>query len=315
MSPLVSVIVTTVNRPELVGHAVRSVLAQTLGDLEVIVVVDGADAATERALATVDDARVLVHVRPRRRGQGAALNAGIELARGAWAALLDDDDTWLPQKLERQLRAAESSSHPSPIVGCRFVARHESGDVVWPRRRPRSSEPLCEYLFCRRHLSFGDGILPTSVLFAPTALLRAVPMAEDLPRHCDLDWMVRADHRGDVGFELPTDEAPLAVWGMQRDRPRMSNAHDWRQSLAWIDHRRDLVTARAYAGFVLTWVSYSARCQNDRSAFLTLVRAALRCGRPSALELLVHAGTWALPLDLRHRFRRRASAVQAGPTG
>lgn len=295
MSPRVSVIVPTVDRPHLVGTAVRSVLAQTLRDLEVIVVLDGPDVATERSLAAIDDPRLRVQVRPVRGGQGAALNTGIALARGDWTAFLDDDDAWLPLKLERQLEAAESSARPSPIVGCRFVARRERGEVVWPRRRPRPDEPLCEYLFCRRRLRFGDGILPTSMVFAATALVRSVPMQEDLPRHCDLDWLIRADRRDDVGLEMPRDETPLAIWEMQRNRRRMSNAHDWRSSLAWIDERRELVTARAYAGFLLTWVSHSARCQSDRRAFPTLLRSALRRGRPSVLELLVHAGTWVLP--------------------
>jgi hypothetical protein len=167
--------------------------------------------------------------------------------------------------------------------------------VVWPRRRPRPDEPLCEYLFCRSRLRFGDGILPTSMLFAATALVRAVPMQEDQAHHCDLDWLIRADRRDDVGLEMPRDESPLAIWEMQRNRQRMSNVHDWRSTLAWIDERRELVTARAYAGFLLTWISHSARCQQDRRAFLTLVRSALRRGRPSVLELLVHTGTWVLP--------------------
>jgi glycosyltransferase involved in cell wall biosynthesis len=314
VTPLVSAVVTTVDRPHLVGRAVRSALAQTLADLEVIVVVDGPDPATERTLAAIDDRRLHVALRPRRGGQGAALNAGIGRVRGEWTALLDDDDAWLPTKLERQLEAAASSPLPSPIVGCRFVARHERGDVVWPGRRPRPGEPLCEYLFCRHRLRFGEGILPTSVLLAPTALWRAVPMTEGLPRHGDLDWLVRAARHPTAGLALPPDETPLAVWEMRRDRPRMSNAHDWRSSLAWIDGRRDLVTARAYAGFLLTWISHSARCQRDPRAFATLVRRALRHGRPSAVELLIHAGIWALPPELRAGVGRRATIATPEPT-
>ncbi len=312
MSPRVSAVITTVDRAHLVTTAVRSVLDQTLRDLEIIVVVDGPDSSTERALATVDDPRLRVVVRPVRSGQGAALNTGVALATGAWTALLDDDDVWLPQKLERQLAVAEASPHPNPVVGCRFIARREDGDVVWPRRRPDPHEPLCEYLFCRRTLRFGDGILPTSMLFASTALLRAIPMAEGLRRHCDLDWLIRADHRPDVEVALPTDDAPLAIWHRERGRRRMSNAHDWRDSLAWIDARRDCVTPRAYAGFVLTWISHSARCQRDRRAFLTLGRAAFRAGRPSLVELMVHAATWALPAGAGERRRRTATAPASG---
>jgi glycosyltransferase involved in cell wall biosynthesis len=312
VSPRVSVVVTTVDRTELVGRAVRSALEQTLRDLEVLVVVDGPHAATARALAAIADDRLRVHVRARRGGQGAALNDGVARVSGAFTAFLDDDDLWLPEKLARQLGAAESSNAASPIVGCRFVARSERGDSIWPRRPPHAGEPLCEWLFCRRRPFFGDGILPTSMLCAPTALLRALPMSEVLPRHCDIDWLIRAAARPDVGILLPSDPEPLAVWEMQRDRPRMSNAHDWRQSLAWIDARRDVVTARAYAGFVLTWVSHSARCEGDRAAFGALLRAGFRRGRPNAIEVLVHVATWGLPRDLGARLCRGSSAVPAG---
>lgn len=308
---LVTCIVTTCERPALVARAVASVLAQTHADLELLVVVDGRDAATEAVLAACTDPRLRVIVQPTRSGQGAALNAGIAAARGAVTALLDDDDAWRPAKLARQLEAATAADAREPIVGCRFVARREDGDVVWPTRRPRPDEPIAEYLFCRRRLRFGEGIVPTSMIAAPTALLRAVPMAESLRRHCDLDWLVRADQRADVRLVFPADEAPLATWEMQSGRERMSNAPDWRDSLAWIDARRALVGPRAYAGFVLTWVSHSARRQGDRRAFATLLRAALRHGRPNAMELLVHAGTWAATFGAR---RAADAAVAARPT-
>src|SRR5688500_15160219 len=102
VSPRVSAIITTCARPHLVGRAVHSALGQTLGHIEVVVVVDGPDAATERVLGGIDDARLRVYVRPERGGQGVAINTGVAVALGEWTALLDDDDEWLPGKLERQ---------------------------------------------------------------------------------------------------------------------------------------------------------------------------------------------------------------------
>jgi glycosyltransferase involved in cell wall biosynthesis len=304
MNPLVSAIVTTCDRPRLVVEAIRSVLAQTLSDLEVIVVVDGPDAATERALMAIDDHRVRVHVRPTRGGQGAAINSGIALARGEWTAILDDDDVWLPEKLERQLRTAEGSGVPNPVVACRFLARSEKSEVLWPRRSPRADEPVCEYLFCRTSLAFGEGIIPTSMIFARTALFRALPLDEQLRRHCDLDWLTRADHRDDVKVRMPPGDQPLAVWHMQQERSRMSNNHDWRDSFAWLQGARERVSARAYAGFLLTWVSFSACRQRDLGAFAFLVREAFARGRPSAMELAIHTAIWAIPDAVRQRFSR-----------
>jgi glycosyltransferase involved in cell wall biosynthesis len=301
---LVSCVVTTCHRPTLVGRAVESVLGQTHAELGLIVVVDGPDAATAEALRTYADPRLRVVVQPARGGQAAALNAGIALAQGAFVAFLDDDDAWLPAKIARQLAAAEAAGRRGdgdtrdarvPIVGCRFVARRETGDVVWPTRAPRPDESIAEWLFCRRRLRFGEGIMPTSMLFAPAPLLREIPFTAGIRQHCDLDWYIRADQRGGVQLVLPRDEAPLAIWEMQTGRPRMSNVHDWRATLAWIDAHRTRITPRAYAGFLLTWISDAARRQRDRAAFTTLLAAAFRHGRPSLTELLVHAGTWVRP--------------------
>jgi len=305
VSPRVSVVLTTFARPHLVAKAVASVLVQTVRDLELIVVLDGPDAETERVLRDLPDPRVRVRVREERGGQPAAINTGVALARASWTALLDDDDEWHPEKLAVQLRAAESSASPEPVIGCRFLARSESGDVLWPLRPPRPGERASEYLFCRSQFAFGEGILPTSVLFGPTDLFRREPMSEDLVKHCDIDWLCRVDRLDGTSVEVPFGEKPLAVWQRQGGRERRSNQHDWRLSRAWITRLRErvpgAVTERAYAGFLLTWVSLSARTERDLAAFPFLLKEALRHGRPGARELLAYAAVWGLPLDFRAR--------------
>jgi len=278
-------------------------------------VVDGAAPDTEQALSAFSDPRLQVHVRPQRGGQSAALNSGLAIARGEWCALLDDDDEWLPQKLEAQLRAAEACTAANPVIVCRFVARSEGEDTVWPRRSPASGEPVCEYLFCRRSFVFGEGIIPTSMIFARTSLFKALPLDERLRRHSDLDWLTRVGRREDVRVELASGEAPLAIWHMQQDRSRMSNNHDWRDSYAWLERARERVSPRAYAGFLLTWVSLSARQQRDLGAFFFLLRQALRHGRPSALEIAVHVAIWAIPDVLRRRLSRSMEARSRRPSG
>lgn len=92
--------------------ALRSVLAQTYSEFEVIIVDDGSTDGTGKALETLineegyDGTRVRYFSRPKQ-GQSAARNMGIEKARGELVAFLDSDDIWLPEKLEWQLRALE----------------------------------------------------------------------------------------------------------------------------------------------------------------------------------------------------------------
>src|SRR5579863_7499544 len=104
--PIVSVVVPTRNRPELVVRAVSSALAQTLTRMEVIVVIDGPDEDTARALAEIRDDRLTVIALPSSLGGSEVRNIGAQHSRGEFIAFLDDDDEWSPNKLQRQLDMA-----------------------------------------------------------------------------------------------------------------------------------------------------------------------------------------------------------------
>jgi glycosyltransferase involved in cell wall biosynthesis len=94
-TPEISVVIPTRNRAALVPRAVHSALAQTLRDIEVIVVVDGPDPDTVEALAAIDDPRLRVVALDASGGAPAARNVGARNAGAPWVALLDDDDEWL----------------------------------------------------------------------------------------------------------------------------------------------------------------------------------------------------------------------------
>lgn len=100
--PAISVVIPTHNRAQLVTLAVKSVLAQTCQDFEVIVVDDGSTDGTEEAVAT-HGARVR-YVYQRNQGASVARNAGIAAARGEFISFLDSDDALRPHNLELLLR-------------------------------------------------------------------------------------------------------------------------------------------------------------------------------------------------------------------
>lgn len=321
--PLVSVVVPTHRRPGLVARAVRSALGQTLEELEVIVVVDGADEPTMRALEPIRDERLRIVVLETPAGNAAARNAGVAGATATWIAFLDDDDLWEPAKLERQLRTAEQSPHPQPIVGCRLIARTESTDFVWPRRLPEPGEALCEYLFCRRSPLSGEGVMPTSVIFTSRSLLREVPFRSGLRKHVDLDWLFRASAREGVGIEFVPDPEPLAVWHIHERRRRISTGVDWRYSRSWIRSNRHLVTARAYASFLLTVASADAARAGEWRALPLLIAEAYRRGTPSLVDVTVHLTNYFVPQAVRgriadtcarHHARRAAAAARKSAT-
>jgi glycosyltransferase involved in cell wall biosynthesis len=296
---LISVVIPTINRPQLVPGAVGSALRQTLHEIEVIVVVDGPDAETLRVLRSIADPRLRIIPLRQNVGLGAARHAGVSAARSEWVALLDDDDEWLPQKLEVQLDTARRSRHRLPIVTCRVIARRHDGDVVRPQRRLTQGEALSEYLFCRTGLLSGEGLILPSTLLAPRALLGEIPFRYRGAPFEGSDWLLRAVQKEGVGVEFVATSEPLALWRCEQTRERMSNSRDWRASLAWANAEAALLTPRARAGFILSRVSLEARRAGDARAFWRLPWEAFRRGRPTLVGLLAHAFIWLLPLGVR----------------
>jgi glycosyltransferase involved in cell wall biosynthesis len=296
----VSVVIPTRNRPGLVGRAVRSALSQVGCALEVVVVIDGPDEATARALAEIADERVRVVELPASGGAQEARNRGIEAARGAWVAFLDDDDEWLPSKLERQLAAAQTSRFARPIVSCGLVHRSAAGDTTWPKRPPRDDEPIHEYLFMRRHDELAEIRLQTSTLLAPRELLLSVPWRKGA--HDEWDLLLRAAAEPGVGLAF-VDE-PLVIWHFDAGPDRLSmTLGSWRRSEEWFRSVRTLVGRRAYASFLLSTLSIWARDHRDWKAFVELPWEAIRRGEPTAAALATHAGRWLVPKNVRNNLR------------
>lgn len=101
--PLVAVIIPSRDRPELVSAAVRSVVRQSHDALEIVVVDDASTTPLALSDDVAGDPRVRLVRLEERSGAGAARNAGVRATRGELIAFLDDDDTWRPTKIERQL--------------------------------------------------------------------------------------------------------------------------------------------------------------------------------------------------------------------
>lgn len=108
---MVSIVIPTHNRSELLKRSVRSVLKQTYTDFEIIVISDGSTDNTDIVMEDLckTDARIhFISYKPSR-GGNTARNIGIKESAGKYIAFLDDDDEWLPCKLEKQLRIFESN--------------------------------------------------------------------------------------------------------------------------------------------------------------------------------------------------------------
>jgi hypothetical protein len=195
-------------------------------------------------------------------------------------------------------------------MSCRLIARSEEGDLVWPRRTPAIDEPISEYLFCQRGVHGGDGlVLPSTVLTTKDLMLR-LPFRADLPRHNDVDWLLRATAIEGVRVMFVADPEPLAIWHIETNRPRISNTSDWRYSLGWIEANRGLVTPRAYASFLMIWASSTAARGKSWKAFWLLPWEAFANGKPRPVDFLAHFLIWLVPRKIRSKISVFLDAIQ-----
>lgn len=305
--PLISVIIPTLNRPDLLmERALSSALGQSYPNLEVLVIVDGPDAGTQAALSRVRDPRLRLHTLSVNSGPSDARNTGVRLSRGEWIALLDDDDEWLPDKLARQLECALKSRHASPVVFSGWITRTPAGDTLNPHRLKPQAQPLGDYLMARTSPAQPECFLTTSMTFAPKELLTRLPFSAGMRKHEDWDWMLRAEQVPGVGFEqLPLHEtSALAVYHHAENRHFASQHTDWAPSLAWAQGHREAgrLSERAFAGFIISQLAPFPAADYDSQGFMALSRALLST-RPTLYETLRYLKLWAIPAPVRRTLK------------
>lgn len=243
--PLFSIVIPIYNRANLICDTIRTVLAQTVSDFEVVVVDDGSSDDPEAAVRTLGDPRVRV-VRQENAGGGAARNRGIDEARGQYIAFLDSDDKFLPHKLERisaELPLGDSEVLYSPM----FVDRGVGKLWVRPERGIRPGEDVGEYLFVQNQF------IQTSTIVLPTKLAQRVKFNGALRKGQDLDFCLRLQHAG-ASFRM-LDE-PLIVWLDATEVGRTSHLSGYQPVLNWLDHCGPMLTEKANLGYRSTVLAY-----------------------------------------------------------
>lgn len=193
--PLISVIIPTYNRAALLRRAIDSVYAQEglgqLFDVEVLVIDDG---STDTTSAVASSYAGLRYIRPSaNKGTSGARNVGLDAAIGEYVAFLDDDDSWLPWKLRRQLQAIEERSEVSLVYG-QEVKRSDRAVWVWPD--PQDSPTG----WMHRSLLMTCPVNTSSALIRRSHLDRAGRFDESLRCWEDYDMWLRVALQGPFRF-------------------------------------------------------------------------------------------------------------------
>ena len=181
---LVSVVITTYNRSEILRCAIGSVLAQTSDDFELIIVDDASSDSTAQVVASFEFPRIRYIKQKENQGLPATRNTGLRHAHGKYMAYLDDDDEWLPGKLAKQVELAETKSEDYGVIYCGVQIIGSDGQVLG-ENRPRLRGDIRAEIGRK-----GLFTIPSSCLFLRKALEHVGGYDETLTSHVDHGiWM------------------------------------------------------------------------------------------------------------------------------
>lgn len=184
--PKVSVIIPTYRRPDFLRRAIASVLSQTFKDFELLIINDASQDNTGQLVESIPDDRIRYHCNETNKGGAASRNRGIRQAQSTYIAFLDDDDEWLPQKLELQVGLLDQS--PTEVGGIYTGyeriqrATGQSLGITMPTKRG----DLSYELLLNNPLAGTSGLLLKKECFEEIGLFD-----EELPSYQDYDLWIR----------------------------------------------------------------------------------------------------------------------------
>jgi len=285
--PLVTAAITTYNRARYLSAAIEGALAQTVDDLEVVVVDDGSTDGTAASVEPYLD-RVR-YVRQANQGRAAARNTAVSLAAGAYLAFCDSDDVWYPDRLERQLEALRDRPGVGLVHGHvdvvdaqgrllpEHTSRHRAVFSAAHRRPPAYAGYALE---CR--------CLSSTILVRREVFDTVGPYDTELPIE-DYDFYLRLLLAYDVLF---LDGAPLARYRVhpgQVDERRLGlgQIRTAERHLAQLAAGREVPDARRARRNFELMIARTWRVLGDRRKARHAALRALRLGAPRALRFMV----------------------------
>jgi len=210
----ISVIITTHNRATLLVNAINSILNQTFKDFEMLIVDDASKDNTEEVVKTFIDDRIrYIKILPEdSNGGNYARNIGIKEAKGKFISFLDDDDEWLPEKLEKQLEVFEKDEKIG-LVYTGFIYIYDNKwqkiCLAYPKRGNLSKDILIRNYFG-----------PLSILMAKKKKLEEAGLFDiEMPAWQDYDMYIRLCQICEIDFV----REPLLKYNFRTNIKRISH--------------------------------------------------------------------------------------------
>lgn len=125
MNDLVSIIMPSYNTERFIADSIKSVLGQTHTDFELIIVDDCSADNSVEVIRSFKDPRIVLIENERNCGAAICRNKGLRAAKGKWIAFLDSDDTWMPEKLEKQIKFMRENDYAFTFTDYRICLNGE----------------------------------------------------------------------------------------------------------------------------------------------------------------------------------------------
>ncbi|MEQ3511927.1 glycosyltransferase family A protein [Pseudoalteromonas sp. BZB3] len=185
----ISVVIPTYKRPDLLARLLKSISLQTLLPNEVIVIDDcsGMESEYSAVIKEFDSIfeKLIFESLKQNSGAPTARNLGISKAKGDWVALVDDDDEWLPSKLEKQAELINKSNDPQlGFVYTWTEAKGQAGQESYTSKVSHKGDSVSALLNT-------NYIMSASVLIKRQALQDVSGFKESLPSCQDWDTWIR----------------------------------------------------------------------------------------------------------------------------
>ena len=249
--PLISVVIPTFERPDLLERACLTVRNQTYKNIELIVVDDNSIKSYQEALAKVKDFDIKYFKRNKNGGGSAARNTGIKMSAGKYIAFLDDDDIWESTKLEKQMALM---TREIQAAHCGYKLKSNSKIRIESRK-----------IITFDDLKENNKLASTSGMMCKASILREVMFDENLHRSQDWDIYLRISKITSFAYA----QEPLYIYD-DGDHARMSNKFakltlsEYRLKLDMLKKHKRHLYEKAYSKHVAELILPSLKVRKDK---------------------------------------------------
>jgi glycosyltransferase involved in cell wall biosynthesis len=194
----VSIIVCTYNRPKLLKNALQSIITQTYKNLEIIIIDDGSTTNTKKIVTQLKDKRIKYYYK-KNTGLFDSLNYGLKKVTGPYLCFCDDDDEFLPNKIEQQINFLKSHSN---AVGCfsDFIIKQNKKNNIISLKNKKNN-------FIFHYIS--ESFLPNNSIMLVTKAIKKIKFNITFSIGSDYDFLLQIAQKGEI---LYCPGEPVAIY-------------------------------------------------------------------------------------------------------